>query len=414
MPFDPLARAGELAREIAGAAVWFEDRCSWMGARPGDDTRAPGSQRVQAALGPDLYDGTSGVAIFLAEAATALDDDHLRTTAFGALRHALTHSERVPHDGLYAGRVGIAYAAARVAARTGSEAAHEGARAILRGWRRSGGGAPGVLDGTAGTAIGLVALAEPIGEPRLLETAAELGDDLIAGAARSAAGWSWSGGGPEHHLCGYAHGAAGVGHALFELSRATGEPRFREAADRAFDYERSWFDRRGGSWPDLRGVARSAGWDLPAPARAWWCHGAPGIALSRLRARHADAGAAVALTREAATSLLTRVPDDLSLCHGAAGVADVLLYAGDTELATALGRACMEGESLPSGLPDGQTPGLFLGLSGIGVFLLRLAAPSLGTPLIVHPLDTAESPDVESKPDPRSEVSRARVSGPRA
>ena len=279
MPFDPLAGAAELAHEIAGAAVWFEDRCSWMGARPGDDTRAPGSQRVQAALGPDLYDGTSGVAIFLAEAAAALDDDRLRTTALGALRHAVTHAERVPHDGLYAGRLGIAYAAARVAARTGAEAAHAGAREILRDWRRGGGGAPGVLDGTAGTAIAIVALAEPIGEPWLLETAAELGDALIAGATRSAAGWSWSDGGTEHHVCGYAHGAAGVGHALFELFRASGEPRFRDAADRAFDYERAWFDRRG-SWPDLRGVARSAGWDVPAPARDWWCQAPPDHALA--------------------------------------------------------------------------------------------------------------------------------------
>lgn len=407
MPFDFLSPAASLAHEIAGTAVWFEDRCSWMGARPGDDARPLGSERVHAALGPDLYNGTSGVALFLAEASVQLGDDHLRRTALGALRHAATHADQLTHDGLYAGRLGIAYAAARVAARTGSEEAREAARDVLRGWQRAGAGSADVFDGMAGTALVLAALTELVDEPWMLDAAVELGDALIASATRSAAGWSWSEGGAEHALCGFSHGAAGIGHSLFELHRATGEARYREAGERAFDYERSWFRRRGGTWPDLRGVARSAGWDVPAPARSWWCHGAPGIALSRLRAHRAEAEAALALTREAAASLLTRVPDDFSLCHGAAGVGDVLLYAGDTVLAADLGRLGVEDAGFPSGLPEGQTPGLFLGLAGIGLFYLRLAAPSVATPLIVHRLDTPEQAHVESSPEPGSEVGHA-------
>ena len=403
MSSELVATAATIARELAGSAIWFDRRCSWMGALPGDERRPLGSRRTYAALGPDLYDGTSGVAIFLAEAAAALDDDRLRATAIGAIRHATTHADRVGTGGLHEGRLGIAYAAARVAACTGSEAAREDARVVVGGWREPG-DALDVSDGAAGAALALLALAGPLEEPGLLDRAGSLGDVLIARANRSAAGWSW-GSGDDHDLCGYAHGAAGIGHALFELSRATGEARFRDGCERAFDYERAWFERCGGGWPDLRGIARAAGWDVPAPVRGWWCHGAPGIALSRLRVRHPDAAPALELTRAAAANLLAT--DDFSLCHGAAGVGDVLLYAGETALAREIGELGMAAGDFACGVPDGQTPGLFLGLAGIGLFYLRLADPSIATPLIVEPLDTHGAPDVESSFDPGSEVGRA-------
>ena len=190
MSSELLATAATIARDLAGSAVWFDGRCSWMGALPGDERRPLGSRRTYAALGPDLYDGTSGVAIFLAEAAAALDDDRLRATAIGAIRHATTHADRVGTGGLHEGRLGIAYAAARVAACTGSEAAREDARVVVGGWREPG-GALDVSDGAAGAALALLALAGPLEEPGLLERAGALGDVLIARANRSAAGWSW-------------------------------------------------------------------------------------------------------------------------------------------------------------------------------------------------------------------------------
>ena len=183
------------------------------------------------------------------------------------------------------------------------------------------------------------------------------------------------------------HGTAGIGHALFELFGATRDARFREAGERAFDYEQWWFERRSGTWPDLRGVARAAGWDAPSPAAGSWCHGAPGIALSRLRveqlvspgAKRRDADAGLAITQELALRLTSRVPDDFSLCHGAAGVADVLLYAAESRrgrpqdlfrLAADIGllgieRYYLTGAGFPCGLPEGHTPGLFLGLAGM-------------------------------------------------
>jgi lantibiotic biosynthesis protein len=402
-----LELAGRLGHEVAGSAIWFEGRCNWVGALPRDEYRMYGRAELAAALGPDLYGGTSGVALFLAEAGARLDDDCLRETALGAIRLALEHADRIdPHvrDGLYGGRIGIVYAAARVAGLLGAEDVHARAREVLLAWRRDGtrSGWSDLMSGCSGAVVGLLALSRLIAEPWLIDTAARLGDELIGRADATAAGWSWAAPGERsmHNLCGYVHGAAGIGHALAELFEATGESRFREAAERAFDYERWWLDTRTGAWPDLRGVGRRAGRDIPAPAASHsWCNGAPGIALSRMRSAalfasgrlRREADIALAACERHVAELIDCAPDDFCLCHGAAGAADVLLHAaaGPDDLPAQLGRRGIElyagpAARFPCGVPLGETPGLLLGFAGIGMFYLRLADSGVQSPLLIR------------------------------
>jgi lantibiotic modifying enzyme len=409
-----LDAAAELAWSIARSAVWFDGRCNWVGAVAREEPRRPGAEAT-AALGPDLYEGTAGVALFLAEAASALDEDGLRTVALGAIRHALDHADRTApdtRDGLYAGPIGIGYAAARIALLLEAADVPARARALLGAWRRDGTRSPSsdVMSGCSGAIVGLVALTELIEEPWLVDAAAALGDELITRAQSGPAGWSWPAPGPRsmHNLCGYAHGAAGIGHALAELYGVTGEPRYRDAAERAFAYERSWLDPRTGTWPDLRGVARKARTDAPMPTADSWCNGAPGIALSRLRAAELlgsaelrrDADLAVAACERYLDGLLVLAPDDFCLCHGAAGAADVLV--GD-DLAGRIGRRGIElylrrgASAFPCGVPVGETPGLMLGFGGIGMFYLRLCDPSMPSPLLVaRRLDTGSAYSIGS------------------
>ena len=392
--------AAALAEQIADDAIWHGERCNWIGVSPHDPAPTRGRTVVEA-LGPDLYNGTAGVALFLAEAAAALGDARLERSAHGALRHALEHAGRIAGDGLHAGPPGIAYAAARVATALDSEPALRGARDVLRAWRRGRRAATAwdVIGGCAGAVSALVALSELVEDPTLLGMAAIAGDELIAAAERSNGGWLWTDSrrASMHGLCGFAHGAAGIGHALLELWNAGGQTRFRDAGTAAFDYERSWFDRRG-TWPDLREIERRAGYDVPVRPAPSWCNGVPGIALSRLRATRLvgseavrrDAHVALALTREHVAELSLRAPDDFSLCHGAAGAADVLLYAADTSgLAERIGVIGIErhrrtASTFPCGIPYGETPGLFLGLAGIGLFYLRLSDPAIPTALVIH------------------------------
>lgn len=91
-----------------------------------------------------------------------------------------------------------------------------------------------------------------------------------------------SGGWPTEYadqpLTGFSHGAGGIGLALLRAGVALRSEEFVAAGARGLAYEHSVRDDELGNWPDLRRES-GAGAFMVA-----WCHGAPGIALARLRA----------------------------------------------------------------------------------------------------------------------------------
>ena len=76
-------------------------------------------------------------------------------------------------------------------------------------------------------------------------------------------------------LTGLSHGAAGMAAALARLAQASGHQSFAEAARRAVADERSVFVNVRGKWPDFRSTSEPNAFILS------WCHGSPGILLSR-------------------------------------------------------------------------------------------------------------------------------------
>jgi len=404
-----LKAAASIAREIVAAAVWDNGRCSWMGAV---EDPASFSREVYHALGPSLYGGTAGVGLFLAHVATATGDERFREAAAGALRHASSRAIELPaerRDGFHAGTLGVAWAAARAARLIDAEEIHEQARAVLTqappptSTRRC----RDVVSGMAGSILGLLALADELDDPRLVEYAGSIGDRLIHEASVTSYGWSWAIPGRRYpaHLCGIAHGAAGIGLALLELFATTREERYRVAATGAFAYERSWLDVASGRWPDLRIGERRRGVlaTIDSGISGTWCYGEAGIALTRLRAIDVlgpgphlrDANIAVDTTCRYVADSLPYAMGDLSLCHGLGGAADVLLAAACrregpwyeaaarvTDLGRlALERYAQEDHRYRCGIAGEATPGLFLGLSGIGWLFLRLHDPETPSPL---------------------------------
>jgi len=396
---------------IAEQAIWHEDRCNWVGASAGE---GPGGEPVltHATLGADLYGGTAGIAVFLAELAAATGGAGCRRTALGAIRQALARKPDLPPTltlGLYSGRIGIALAAERVGSLLADDDLLERGLAMVRHLEGTGTEFD-LIGGRAGAIVGLLALQDLLGEPGLLERASRYGEELIGLAVKRARSWSWpSPGNPRaRHLLGFSHGASGAGYALCELAHATKDEAFRDAAEKAFSYERRLFDAREANWPDLRTAAPSATRAvLPAFTTAW-CHGAPGIALSRLRAyeltaapSHRDeAIVAVATTRRHVQAIAGSDSGNYSLCHGLCGNAEVLLHAESVlgagwedgkKLAvrvaeTGIDSFARPGPTWPCGTKGGETPSLMLGLAGIGLFYLRLHDP--GVPSILHIRDT--------------------------
>ncbi|HEX8219027.1 MAG TPA: T3SS effector HopA1 family protein, partial [Chloroflexia bacterium] len=263
-----------IAEKIARSAVWHEGRCNWLGAAP----HSTGTT-VYRALGPDLYAGTAGIALFLAEVYAASKRGDLKHAALGAMKQSLDHVESIPAAerlGLYTGVSGVACAAMRVAECLEDEDLAGAARRLAGGLHTGAeSGGHDLLSGSAGAVLALLTL-RPLLGASALEPAADLGDKLIAAARKDRFGYSWQA--PtfptRHNLTGFAHGAAGIGHALLGLFTATGAPTYRQAAEMAFAYESSWFDREQSNWADLRSYRGPRARRASISYSTYWCHGA--------------------------------------------------------------------------------------------------------------------------------------------
>jgi lantibiotic modifying enzyme len=418
--------AFRIGAQLARSAVWHGALCNWFG--PVFEEHAGSHQLACGTLGPGLYDGTAGIALFLGCLHGATGDPVMGRTARGAMEHALSRAEDVPAEirlGFYTGLVGIGYAATEVGRVLDDGGLVERGLELVR---RSleldpkGGIVIDVMSGNAGVIPALLRLHAQSGDPRLLEAARSRGEALLAHAHRSERGLSWDAigelaqaidlssvsdrlanakpGDPDRpHLTGFSHGAGGVAWALLELGTAIQDDRFVQAARDGFAYEDSWFDAATDQWLDLRdyrpGTAR--------PAAAAWCHGAVGIGLARMRAfeltgDEADRQNALRALRIATRSVLGGLAGaaNYSLCHGLAGDAELFLKWAETtgdgaarQLVDAIAQHGIQAYATrripwPSGLENGpEAPSLMLGSAGTGYFYLRAAEPDLAPSILL-------------------------------
>ncbi len=433
MPMDTLSptpdtfldAALRVGRRIAGQAQWDGDACTWQVMSP--DRANPSVRRaVATTAGGAVYEGTAGIAMFLAELAAVSGDAELARTALGAVEYSLREGEMSSDTafGYHSGRVGIAYAAVRVGERLDRPDLFARAEAVLRplAGNESRDMGMDVIAGGGGGIPALLAMAGKVDAELATGIARRLGDHLVGIASRDPEGLSWATmrNSSIRNLNGYAHGAAGIGHGLLELYAATGEGQYRYAAEQSFLYERHFFSAHESNWPDLRHTElgeyqfegrmdelrdrQRAGNPLPPQAPRYmtaWCHGAPGIGYARLRAYELlgdplyleEARASfVAVER----SISDEVGMNFSLCHGRGGNAETLVEGarilGEPELlrpAEAVALSGIEryenaGADWPCGTMGGVSdPGLLLGEAGIGMFLLRLARPEVPSVLFV-------------------------------
>ena len=349
-----LQTANTIGRGLVESARWTGALCTWPDAQT-----------------PDLYGGSSGVALFLGELYRLTGDGSFRRTALGAVRHALTMAGTVPphrRAALFTGWCGIAVVAGRLGILLSDGAVAEQACPLLRSGAAEACGSD-LLAGRAGSIIALLVGARLLGQPDLVPLAATLGAHLLLTPADA--------GRP-----GIAHGASGIALALFALYDGTGEPRFREAAFRTLAMER-------------RLVA-----DLT------WCQGAAGMALARLtgfaltgdETCRTEAAALLQRTAGVVEASVSRLDADPSLCHGLTGQAEALLCGSRLlphQAANLFGTAWEVGRaaaaaylgSLPA--PSQVAPGFMQGVAGAGYLFLRLYDPRTPSVLRLQPGDWA-------------------------
>lgn len=191
-------------------------------------------------------------------------------------------------------------------------------------------------------------------------------------------------------LIGFAHGSAGIVHALREFAELASDElstQCRAAIGAATAWERSRFDAAARNWPDLRPVtaAGSTGFSYS------WCNGSAGIGLARAAAlRHgADDALVGELEAAVATSLEHGLGLGQALCHGDLGVTDTLLIGAEalcrpqwTDRARQIGAMVAADVLANEGCVTQEfgagvdLPGLVNGAAGVGYQLLRIADPA--------------------------------------
>ncbi|QAT87205.1 lanthionine synthetase C family protein [Corallococcus coralloides] len=387
-----LAGAVQLGELLAARAIQGAHDVGWIGVGLQD------LERRRWGLSPlrtDLFDGVGGVALFLGYLAAVTGREDFATLA---RRAAVPVREqwRAPGSqdpsgvGAFSGRAANVYVLGHLAVALGDAALLEEVHAGL-GSLEAKIDADTALDlvtGVAGTALVLTRLHQQTGSGEALRLARRCGERMLQTASDSEhGGRAWVVPAAGRALTGLAHGAAGFVWALLELATLTGDERYREAARQGLAFERALFVPERGNWKDVR-TSKEGEPLVPGGFMTAWCNGAAGGVLARLLSlRHLDDAR---LRDELRAGLATVQREGFGgshcLCHGDMGNLEVLHLAGEVlgdeawkEAAySRAARVLAQGqdETWRCGLPRfTEAPGLMLGLAGIGMGLLRLAAP---------------------------------------
>jgi hypothetical protein len=204
--------------------------------------------------------------------------------------------------------------------------------------------------GASGILISLLHLYDATGEEWILEKIDMFFKHIVEGINYGVNGVFWDRNGYSiKGLSGFSHGVAGVFFALLELGNYFNNRTILNLAEQTYQYEKSLFDEERINWKDnrvgifsddLRNELKSSYLKKDyslfcSPNYVYgWCHGSPGIALTRLRAyeilnhpdykKEFDAVTDTLLNDDNITSLESNY---FTLCHGIGSLIEDLFEA---------------------------------------------------------------------------------------
>jgi type 2 lantibiotic biosynthesis protein LanM len=394
------AAADQIAGELRQYAIRRGPGAAWIGL----DWLGDAEVFQLVCLGPDLYNGTLGIGLFLAAHAAATGSSASAELALAAvtyLRKSLKrlNAARVARSFGVGGAVGlgsIVYGLAVISKCLKDEGLLDDAQRAARLFTDELIAADKQLDvmgGSAGGILGLIRLYRDTKSADALERALKCGEHLLSQPRIGAEGrrsWIGPGFGPRP-LNGMSHGAAGFAYALDALAAVSGRQEFAQAAAECLAFEDSSYNAERRNWPDFRG-AGEANWCCR------WCHGAAGIGLARIATRMRGAADANLLDqdiRNAAECVKRHESDELdTLCCGALGRIEFLYGAaealGSGDLCEIASRRLLAIVERAEAAGDYRwncgnrkfNLGLFRGMAGVGYTLLRQVNDALPNVLI--------------------------------
>jgi|GEM_PF-440738 len=336
--------------------------------------------------GPGIYDGNPGIALFFAQLWNLTREEVYRDACFATIRpiemilEELIHPDQI-NLGAFLGLGGMAYGFAQLGSVLDDPAMKQSANRLLKEIPRL---LPqdqlyDLIGGSAGALAVIASMLEQNQEDAwLIDIGEQLVKHLIQHATPMETGIAWKpGNSPESPYIGFSHGNAGI---IFALCRFMPWSRQQAAIHKivqaAIDYENRFYDESVENWFSEHLNHHSIA----------WCHGAPGILLSRIEAirNQIDHGLLERDCQAAlATTLDVSLGSNFSLCHGNLGNLDVLLQAAQSldsqQQSLIRAKQCLILDELFRYSDvihaDINAIGVMNGLASIGYGLLRIADP---------------------------------------
>lgn len=365
----------------------------------------PNAERFQfQPLGYSLYDGSCGVALFLAALARVTGNaqwGNLALNALQSLQTVLQTSNKLFAQ-KFANRIGIGgatgigsmiYSLVKISQFLSNTALIEDARLaaqLITSELIAADQQLDVIGGAVGAILGLLTLYQATGEAKVLEQAINCGQHLLShrvSEQEQPRAWKNI---AQKPLTGFSHGAGGIAYALLRLYAVTEDQAYLQAAEEGIAYECSVFSTTAANWPDLRDISDGL---CQSRFLVTWCHGAPGIALSRL------GGLSIYQTDEILQDVEVALQTTLKyglqgldhLCCGNFGRIEVLLVAAQKLFRPHLLEIAQKQAAWVVAQPDRVVtyhlfnnlpnslfnPGFFQGTAGIAYQMLRLAYPEM-------------------------------------
>lgn len=374
-----LDEATDLFDDVLDAAFESPTGDGWLSVWPGD------SDVNLVPADHTLFWGRGGIALTAAALHGATDCDRYRQVAVDVLDPLLADLDAGQVRLGLGGTKGIGsvvYVLSVVADLLGDDAYREAAldaSELVTTERLDADDTLDVMEGSAGTLLGLLAYHERYGDSSVLDRAVACGERLLDARVTVNGHQVWETTDDGAPITGFSHGSSGIGYSLARLSAATGEARFAEAAREAVAFEETLYVPAQDNWAPSTAAGEF---------QDRWCHGRSGIALSRVGMGEqlgdddllADAADALLATAENEASHLDNV------CCGNFGRVEAMLVGSrragiDRSHATELAARCLarrEREGTLSLAGHHETfvnPTFFDGITGPAYGLLRLRRP---------------------------------------
>ena len=313
----------KIVHRICSRAIIREQSAGWAGLQFWDN----GHWNLRSG-GIYLYDGISGIVLFLAKYlhdfeeknASAEEIYHLAVLRLKAYTDEI-HKKQIYDKNLLTGIVNgessVVYTYLYLFKLTGKRVwmiyAEKHFSIIERVWKED--SQLDYLSGNAGAIVVAVMLYKETGNLKYYEIAADMEKDLWKKGQETGNGYGWRLKGTDGPLAGMSHGNSGFMMAYAALYECNHKAEYADKIQLLLRYEDSLYSEKAGNWKDLR---ESSGESFMNA----WCHGAPGILLSRMKLEELfPEDMQIKKDRlNAADSLFYGEQDEkICLCHGMSG-----------------------------------------------------------------------------------------------